>query len=60
MHISDTVLECSRNCLRLAAKCTDDRTAVELHLLAFRLLLAAFRDSELVMEVSPAPPLACN
>lgn len=58
MHISDMVLDCSRSCLRLATKCTDDRTAVELHMLAFRLMLAAVRDSELVIEESSAQPLS--
>jgi hypothetical protein len=53
MHISDAVLECSRRSLRLAAECTDERVAVELNLLAIRLLLAAVKDAELIIEQSP-------
>jgi hypothetical protein len=37
MHISDTVLDGARRCLRLAAECTDEQVAVELNLLAIRL-----------------------
>jgi hypothetical protein len=37
MHISDTVLDCARRSLRLAAECTDEQVAVELNLLAIRL-----------------------
>jgi hypothetical protein len=53
MHISDAVLECSRRSLRLAAECTDERVAVELNLLAIRLLLAAVKDAALIIEQSP-------
>jgi hypothetical protein len=58
MNLSDVVLDCSQTCLRLAAKCTDDHAAAELHLLALRLMLAAVRDAELVMEELPALPLS--
>jgi hypothetical protein len=58
MNLLDVVLDCSRTCLRLAAKCTDDHAAAELHLLALRLMLAATRDAELVMEELPALPLS--
>jgi hypothetical protein len=51
MNLSDIVLDCSRTCLHLAAKCTDDHAAAELHLLALRLVLAAVRDAELVEEL---------
>jgi hypothetical protein len=54
MHISDTVLDCSRRSLRLAARCTDEHVAVELNLLAIRLILAAVSDAELVIEQSSA------
>jgi hypothetical protein len=57
MHISDVVLDCSRNCLRLAAKCTDDHAAAELQLLALRLLLAAVHDAELTVDGLPALPI---
>ena len=53
MHISDVVLQCSRRSLRLAAECTDEQVAVELYLLAVRLLLAVIKDAELIVEKSP-------
>jgi hypothetical protein len=53
MHISDVVLQCSRRSLRLAAECTDEQVAVELYLLAIRLLLAAIKDAELIVEELP-------
>jgi hypothetical protein len=46
-HISDVALDCSRQCLRLAAECSNDHTAAGLHLLALQLLLAAVGDAEL-------------
>jgi hypothetical protein len=52
MHISDTVLDCLRRSLRLAAECTDEQVAVELNFLAIRLLLAAVKDAELIVEQS--------
>jgi hypothetical protein len=39
MHISDVVLQASRQALRLAAECADEHVAVELHLLAVKLWL---------------------
>jgi hypothetical protein len=59
MHISDAVLDCSRRSLRLAAECTDERVAVELNLLAIRLLLAAVSDAELIIEQSPVTMRKC-
>jgi hypothetical protein len=59
MHISDAVLDCSRRSLRLAAECTDERVAVELNLLAIRLLLAAVSDAELIIEQSPVSMSKC-
>ena len=53
MNISDVVLQCSRRSLQLAAECRDEQVAVELHLLAIRLLLAAIKDAELIVEESP-------
>jgi hypothetical protein len=50
MHISDTALQCSRHSLRLAAECTDEHVAVELGLLAIRLMLAVIKDGELIIE----------
>jgi hypothetical protein len=52
MHISDVVLQCSRRSLRLAAQWTDEQVAVELYLLAIRLLLAGVKDAELIVEES--------
>ena len=59
MHISDVVLQCSRRSLRLAAECTDERVAVELYLLAIRLLLAAVKDAELIVDESPGFTRQC-
>lgn len=53
MHISDVVLQCSRQSLRLAAQCTDEHVAVELHLLAIELWLAVVKDAELMVEEIP-------
>ena len=53
MHISDVILQTSRQALRLAAECTDDHIAVELHLLAIKLWLAVVKDAELMVEEIP-------
>jgi hypothetical protein len=53
MHISDVILQSSRQALRLAAKCTDEHVAVELHLLAIKLWLAVVGDAELIVEEIP-------
>jgi hypothetical protein len=50
MHISDVILQSSRQALRLAAECTDEYVAVELHLLAVKLWLAVVKDVELMAE----------
>jgi hypothetical protein len=50
MHISDVILLSCRQALRLAAQCTDEHVAVELHLLAVKLWLAAVKDTELIVE----------
>jgi hypothetical protein len=57
VHISDVILDCSRRCLRLAAECSDDHTAAELHLLSLRLLLAVVADAELMVDESPILPI---
>jgi hypothetical protein len=59
MHISDAVLDCWRRGLRLAAECTDEHVAVELNLLAIRLLLAVVNDTELTVEQSPVLMSEC-
>ena len=53
MHISDVILQSSRQALRLAAECTDEHVAVELHLLAVKLWLAVVEDTELIVEEIP-------
>jgi hypothetical protein len=59
MHISDVVLDCSRRSLRLSAECTDEHVAVELKLLAIKLLLAAVKDAELIVEQPPILASKC-
>jgi hypothetical protein len=53
MHNSDVILQTSRQALRLAAECTDEHVAVELHLLAIKLWLAVVKDAELMVEEIP-------
>jgi hypothetical protein len=52
MNISDVVVQCSRRFLQLAAECSDEHVAVELNMLGIRLLLAAIKDAELIVEDS--------
>jgi hypothetical protein len=59
MHISDVILQCSRRSLRLAAEGADEQLAVELDLLAIRLLLAAIKDAELIVEEPPVFTRQC-
>lgn len=54
MHISDIALECSRRCAQLASKCTNEEVAVELNVLAVRLMVAAVRDAELLVDQTQA------
>jgi hypothetical protein len=53
MHISDVILQSSRQALRIAAQCTDEHVAVELHVLAVKLWLAVIKDTELIVEELP-------
>jgi hypothetical protein len=53
MHFSDVILQSSRQALRLAAECTDENVAVELHVLAVKLWLAVVKDTELIVEEIP-------
>ena len=46
MHISDVILQTSRQALRLAAECTDEHVAV-------KLWLAVIKDAELIVEEIP-------
>jgi len=57
--ISDAGLDCSRRSLRLSAECTDERVATELNVLAIRLLLAAVKDTEMIVEQSPVLMSKC-
>jgi hypothetical protein len=54
MSVSKIVLDCSIECARLARLCSDEKTAVALFAMSARLLSAANRDAELLMdEVEP-------
>jgi hypothetical protein len=53
MHISDIALECSQRCTQLASKCTDEEIAIELSVLAVKLMVAVVRDAELLVDSSP-------
>lgn len=48
MHVSDILLECSRECARLSRECHDRKIAVTLFEISARLLSAATHDAELV------------
>jgi len=50
MHVSDVLFECSRECARLSRECRDEKTARGLFALSRRLLAAATRDAELIIE----------
>jgi hypothetical protein len=50
MSVSKTVLDCSVECARLARQCSDEKTAVALFAMSARLLSAANRDAELMMD----------
>ncbi|WP_213741507.1 hypothetical protein [Bradyrhizobium sp. dw_411] len=50
MSVSKIVLDCSVECARLARQCSDERTASALFAMSARLLSAANRDAELLMD----------
>jgi len=50
MSVSKIVLDCSVECARLARQCRDEKTAVALFAMSARLLSAANRDAELMMD----------
>jgi hypothetical protein len=50
MSVSKIVLDCSVECARLARQCTDEKTATALFAMSARLLSAANRDAELMMD----------
>ncbi len=50
MTVSKIALDCSVECARLARLCTDEKTAVALFAMSARLLSAANRDAELIVD----------
>lgn len=50
MNLSDTIVDCSRRLLAVAGRCDDAAIAAELTGLAQRLLHAALKDSEILIE----------
>lgn len=60
MHISDIALACSQRCAQLALKCTNEEVAIELNILAVRLMVAAAKDAELLVNTSSKPAADAN
>jgi hypothetical protein len=64
MSVSKIALDCSVECARLARQCSDEKTAVALFAMSARLLSAATRDAELIVDEAepdaglPSRPLA--
>jgi hypothetical protein len=56
MHVSDILLECSKQCARLSRDCRDEKLALTLFEISARLLAAATHDAELVIEDAHAAP----
>jgi hypothetical protein len=56
MHVSDILLECSKECARLSRDCRDEKVAVTLFEISARLLSAATHDAELIIEDAHATP----
>ena len=56
MPVSDVLLQCSVECARLARQCLDEKTAAALFAMSARLLAAATRDAELVVDEPQAAP----
>jgi hypothetical protein len=50
MSVSKIVLDCSVECARLARQCSDEKTAAALFAMSARLLSAATRDAELIVD----------
>ncbi len=50
MTVSKVVLDCSVECARLARQCSDEKIAAALFAMSARLLSAANRDAELLMD----------
>ena len=56
MHVSDILLECSRECASLSRECREEKIAVTLLEISARLLSAATRDAELIIDDAHATP----
>ena len=56
MPVSDILLDCSRECARLSRDCQDEKTALTLFEMSARLLAAATREAELIVEDTHAVP----
>jgi hypothetical protein len=56
MPVSDILLECSRECARLSRDCDDEKIAHTLFEMSARLLAAATREAELIVEDAHAMP----
>jgi hypothetical protein len=56
MSVSKVVLDCSVECARLARQCSDEKTAVALFAMSARLLSAANRDAELMLDEAEPDP----
>lgn len=56
MHVSDILLECSKECARLSRECRDEKAAATLFEISARLLSAATHDAELIIEDAQAAP----
>jgi hypothetical protein len=50
MHVSDVLLECSKECARLSRQCRDKQIADALFDMSARLLCAATHDAELAVD----------
>jgi FixJ family two-component response regulator len=54
MHFSDVFMECSRECARLSRECRDAQISAALFEISTRLLSAATRDADLVIDDTQA------
>lgn len=54
MHVSNVLLECSKECARLSRECRDKRVADALFEISARLLCAATHDAELAVDDAQA------
>jgi hypothetical protein len=54
MHVSDVLLECSKECARLSRECRNKQVADALFEISARLLSAATHDAELAVDDAQA------